>query len=204
MVLGIAVSASAAPVTSTITLGKGWNMIGLPTVPLDPAPEQVFADLAGTQDIEGAIVRWDPIARSNVPYSTLDPGFGNVLIGDGYWVLKTTDGTLNNNYQGVDVSGDHWISLPRKGWTLMGYPNNTPASVDFANLLVTNGIETKTIDDAINAGWVSNYAFTWDNGVRSLLSVGSDGLTDLASLEKGKGYWFQSLVDNLALIVPGS
>lgn len=194
MVLGIAVSASAAPVTSTITLGTGWNMIALPTVPLNPAPDAVLQDLANVQDVDGNIVRWDPINRSNVQFYSFDPeSFGNLLIGDGYWVLKTTSGSLTASYQGVDVSGDHWISLPRKGWTLIGYPNNTPASKIYDDVLVTNGIETKSMEDAIGAGWVNDFAFTWDNGNRSLLSVSlSSDVGDLVELEKGKGYWFQT------------
>ncbi|MEI6913768.1 MAG: hypothetical protein WCL39_01405 [Armatimonadota bacterium] len=205
VVLGTALSASAAPVTSTITLGKGWNMITLPTVPLNPDPLSVLNDLNNLDGIDGNVARWDPITRSMSSYSELGGDFGNMLIGDGYWVLKTSVGTLNNNYQGVDVSGDHWISLPRKGWTLMGYPNNTPANIPVGNCSVTNGIETKTFDDAVVAGWIADKLQTWDNNTRSMSSVGTDpDFSDDTEIRKGKGYWFQSLIDNLALIIPGS
>lgn len=204
LVLGVSFSASAAPVTTTLSLGQGWNMIGLPTVPLDPAVPSVLADLGAQQDLNGNVARWDPITRSNISYDELFEDFGNMLVGDGYWVLKFSAGTTNVSYQGVDVSGDHWISLPRAGWTLIGYPNNTPTSVALASVSVTNGIETKSWDDATAAGWVAGYAYTWDNSVSSNIPIGTDGIADLDSIEKGKGAWVQSNQDNLALIVPGS
>ena len=68
--------------------------------------------------------------------------------------------------------------------------------------LVTNGIVTKPIVDAINEGWLSEYAFYYNNASRSLQMVGVDG--DRTTLEKNNGYWFYTNQDNLALIVPGA
>ncbi len=207
LALSLSLSAVAAPVTSSMTVYKGWNMIGFPTVPLAPSAADVFSGysdqgMTGGDAVAYNLYRYNPILRSLIPWDPDDASWGNILIGDGYWLYRTDAASATFSYQGVDVSGDHWLSLPRAGWTLIGYPNNTPTSVNYENLLVTNGIVTKPIVDAINEGWLSEYAFYYNNASRSLQMVGVDG--DRTTLEKNNGYWFYTNQDNLALIVPGA
>jgi len=207
LALGLSLSAVAAPVPTPITVYQGWNMIGFPTVPLAPGPADVFITygaqgMTGGDAVEYNLFRYDPIARSLRPWNLDAAGWGNILIGDGYWLYRTDAASATFSYQGVDVSGDHWLSLPRAGWTLVGYPNNTPTSVNYEDLLVTNGIVTKSIVDAIDEGWLSETAFNYNNAARSLQPIGVDAVR--TTLEKNKGYWFYTYQDNLALIVPGA
>lgn len=200
-----ATAAMAAPVNTSLTVSNGWNLISLPTVPLDPDPLTVFSSIGGESAIDGKLIRYDPVLRSNLTWDPFSDEFGNMLLGDGYWLFRQEAGSASFTYTGVDVSGDHWLSLPRAGWTLLGYPNNTPATLPFENLLVTNGIETKSITDAINAGWISDSAITYNTAFKSNETVGiPDAFPDLENLESGRGYWFFTNVNNLALIVPGS
>lgn len=196
-----AIGASAAPVATNVPIYQGWNLIAPPTVPLDPDPAAVFSGYS----VGGSLFRWDPLADALVPYDEFTPEqFGNILLGDGYWFLKGSAGSGNVSYSGADVSGDHWISLPSAGWSLVGYPNLTPASVDFASLQVTNGIETKSIADAAFSGWIGGSAFYYDAQTQTTKIAGlPDEFPDTEQLEQNKGYWFLTQVDNLALIIPG-
>lgn len=200
-----ATAAMAAPVNTSLTVSRGWNLISLPTVPLDPDPLAVFDSIGGESAIDGNLIRYDPVLRANIIWDAFSDDWGNVLLGDGYWVFRPQVGSATITYTGVDVSGDHWLSMPRSGWTLLGYPNNVPATLPFENLLVTNGIETKAITDAVAAGWINGSAITYDTALRANQTVGiPDDFPELENLEAGKGYWFFTNVDNLALIVPGS
>jgi len=195
-----AAGAMAAPVTANIPVTQGWNLVACPAVPLNPDPAAVLGPLA-----DGAL-RWDPITRRYIAYDEFSPeAFGNILLGDGYWVFRTSAGSGTISYSGADVSGDHWISLPKAGWTLVGYPNMTPTSKAYEALLVTNGIETKSMAAAVAAGWIADSALGWNPSLRRYETVGlPDAFPDLENLQINKAYWFQTLVDNLALIIPGS
>lgn len=196
-----AVASVAAPVTTNISVTPGWNLVGCPTVPLDPAPGSVFAGYLG------GLIRWDPLKSGGAAYVFYDEfmpeEFGNILLGDGYWVLKDTAGSGTVTYSGADVSGDHWISLPKAGWTLVGYPNLTPATKAYADLLVTNGIETKSMSDAVTALWIDAACLAWNNNQYADVGI-PDVFPTFENLESGKGYWIKTNVDNLALIVPGA
>ncbi len=116
-----AVASVAAPVTTNISVTPGWNLVGCPTVPLDPAPGSVFAGYLG------GLIRWDPLKSGGAAYVFYDEfmpeEFGNILLVTATGSSRICrSGTVT--YSGADVSGDHWISLPKAGWTLVGYPNS--------------------------------------------------------------------------------
>lgn len=206
VVLISAVSGFAAPVDTTVTVHPGWNLISVPAVPLNPAPADVFASAGGTPFIDGKLYRWDSVNGSMEQWDEFSSTFGNILLGDGYWLFKDSAGDANVTFSSVEVNGDHWISLPRTGWNLIGYPNSNPASATYESLKVTNGIETLDIAAAAAPAkaWVSASAYWWDNAAGSMKSVGiPDEFPDKESLEKNEGYWFYTNQDNLALIVPG-
>ncbi len=196
-----AAGATAAPVTANIPVTSGWNLVGCPAVPLNPDPTSVFAGY-----LDG-LIRWDPLKAGGPGYVFYDEfapeEFGNILLGEGYWVLKASAGSGTVSYSGADVSGDHWISLPKAGWTLVGYPNMTPTTTAYENLLVTNGIETKSMADAVAAGWIDGVCLAWINGAYDSVGL-PDQFPSYEELQQGKGYWFKTNIDNLALIIPGS
>jgi len=190
-------------------LFAGENLFALPVVPTDldgsgngPGyPEWILAgfDLTGTN-----LQRWD--AATQAMLSRGDAGFGNLLSTDGYW-LNAVDSTPFT-FNGADdlQQTDYWISLPKTGTTVVGNPYLY--SVDWNKISVTNGMETVSIDAAIDTkGWLTEVV-GFDNSFKSNVPVGPGdtmpvSTSDLAGtkLEPWRGYRITSLVDNLALIV---
>jgi len=194
----------------------GWNLITAPLVPFNPDPLSVFA---GAPDgIDGVLTRVDP-TNGNITYDGFDPaGFGNVLLGDGYWLFQSGGGTIS--YDGVpdgvpDGSGnmtDMWISLPGNqadagaeppsggGWHLIGQPFNHDTNA-VGNLYFTDGSSMKTWEDAVAASWV-DAAFIGANASTGGFNVQFDGFGDDDHLRATHGYWIRTYKDNIALVIP--
>ncbi len=222
LVMSLAISVGAATTTATIHVEEGWNLIALPMVPINPAPESVFLDIARGDDsnirdyLANNIIRFLPGPGGGTMNAWLNIGDWNVLLGDGYWFYSIPGiglpPAVDMDYAAVDVSGDHWVSLPFAGYTLVGYPNNTPASYKYDDLLVTNGIQTLPlytdgVNDAIGQGWINDIASWFDSDpmAQSMKTVAiTDTLSDTKYVEAKRGYWFLTFVDNLAVIFPGS
>lgn len=224
LVLALAFVLAGACVADTVTFDVlgGWNLIAAPLVPFNPDPLVVFA---GAPDgIDGLLTRNDP-TWGGVTYDSLDPSlFGNILLGDGYWLYQANTGTIS--YEGVpdgvpDSSGnmtDMWISLPGNqndnqtepplggGWHLIGHPFNHDTPVDDgtwtgANIKFTDGTTLKTWDEAVQAGWVDSF-MVGNNPVTGGVNVQYDGLGDDDTLRAAHGYWLHTYKDNLAMIIP--
>ncbi|MBO7393212.1 MAG: hypothetical protein J6U98_03300 [Abditibacteriota bacterium] len=206
LVLAMGMMASAA--TYTADLPEGWNFISVPLVPFDSAVESVFNGfdfMFGDQiqtmlgNVGQAYDGWDP-ENSDLK---------NIFIGQGYYFYAIEGGTLS--YEGVadgvpDSQGtmaDMWISFPAKGWQMVGTPFNHDVYVnsdqsdmgDGDNIFFTDGSSLKNWSEANDAGWVSSEA------------QGSEGtvgyfFNDSCKFEPGKGYYLETSVDNLAMIVP--
>jgi len=216
LVLAMVVLAGGIAVADTVSYDvyAGWNLISAPLVPFNPDPASVFA---GAPDgLDYRLYGNDPAAGGTV-YDSLDPGaFGNVLLGDGYWLNQDSTGTIS--FDGVadgvpDSSSnltDMWISLPGAGsgaggWHLIGCPYNHDIATDDgsstgANVLFTNGSVVKNWSDAVAASWVSD-VMIGNNNPGGGFNVQYDGLGDDDSLRAGKGYWVRTYVDNIAMIL---
>ncbi|MEI6915402.1 MAG: hypothetical protein WCL39_09745, partial [Armatimonadota bacterium] len=191
-----------AQTPTTLTIGKGWNLISLPTTPLNTDPTSVFADL-GIGAIEGKLQRWDPISRGMYMYSELAPlDFAAALAGDSYWLLREEEGSAQFSYAGTDLGTNKWVSMPRMGWNYIGFVSNA-AIMPYSDVYVGNNFEVKTMADAIDAFWVDPNASKYDNVTRSLWTVGID-FCDLTYLEKGLGYELLAHSDALMLMYPAN
>lgn len=221
LVLALMVVVVGACVADTVTYDVygGWNLISCPLVPFNPDPAAVFA--AAPQGIDGLLSRTDP-SSGGITYDALDPtGFGNCLLGDGYW-LQCFSGPTTLSYTGVpdgvpDGSGamtDMWISLPGNsntnsgGWHQIGHPFNHATPVDDgsgtgANVLFTDGTTLKTWSEAAAAAWV-NDNMSGANASSGGFTVQFDGLGDDDHLRAGKGYWIYTYKPNLAMIILAS
>ena len=188
------------------TLSRGKNLIAVPAVPLNPHPGEVVdgrPPVFNGIPIDGLLLRWDAVAKSSKSYDELDPGaFGNVLIGDGYWLSSAAG--ASSSYQGLTDTDtmDIWISLPRAGLNLIG----NPFSFDYlwANAKVTDGNETISLYDAsqYGRGWILSIATWWDAPYQSSRDVGlPDDLCFTDYLHPWHGYWVRSNVDKIALIL---
>lgn len=218
-IAALAVCAGAANATKVdfYQVYAGWNCISAPVVPINPDPLSVFEGLN-----VNALQLFDATIQSGIAYDEYSPeGFGNVLLGDGYWYNGDAEGTVS--YEGLEdgvptgtVKTDMWLSLPGNqmdgidagGWQLIGTPFNhdVPASTATGfgdNIVFTDGTSVKTWSEAADAGWVASAMMGFDPLAQSGFSVGYDFCDD-DSMRAGKGYWIQTYKDNLAVIIPGN
>jgi len=219
VVLGGACAAQTE--TATIDTYAGWTLVAAPLVPLDPLVDSVFAGYDTW--FTAGILRWDAPSQRYVMYDAFDvPGaFGNILLGDGYWLSYPEAGTVS--YTGVadgvpDALGtmtDMWISLPGNqldgqnagGWHLVGAPFNHDSPVDpnfnlnGEGILFTDGTEMVIWGDAANVkGWVEPAMLYWNPTSQRYEDMGYFFNTD-DNLRAGKGYWLSTKKDNLAMVV---
>jgi hypothetical protein len=196
-VLLISAAAIAVEAPFPYTLSAGKNLMAVPAVPLDPDPAAVF----GSIPIDGVLIRWDAATQSSHAYDEWDPDyFGNVLIGEGYWL--TTASGASSSYQGLTDtdSMDIWISLPKAGWNLIGNPFSYEYT--WGDAKVTDGNETISLAEARDRGWLVSVATWWDASAGSSRDVGCPDdwcYTDL--LLPWHGYWVRSNIDKIALIL---
>lgn len=193
-------------------LFAGENLLALPVVPTDldgsgrgPGyPEFILSPI----DVSGAnLQRWDTASQAWLSRSSAS--FGNLLSSEGYKLTAADSTPFSFNGANDLQQTDYWISLPKTGTTVVGNPYLY--SVDWTKISVTNGMETVSIDAAINTkAWLTGVV-GMDNyyksdvaigPVSSMPGIGANTSELIATkLEPWRGYKVTSLVDNLALIV---
>jgi len=205
----IAVLAASVPATAALTtitsppgtVCAGWNLLALPGIPVDPAPTSVF----GSTAIDGCLYRWEAATQSLFIYDTWTPEmFGNMLLTDGYWLQTGADTTVSFTGLNDNNSMDVWVSLPKAGWALIGNPFN--AEFTWANAKVVDGNVTISLQQAAKTeGWLNSQGFWWDSTTQSLNDFGiPDDWVPYETLLPWHGYWVQSYVDKIALILESS
>lgn len=221
--LVLVASAVCSAATAMYDVYQGFNLIAAPIVPFNSDPTVVFA---GSHDgVDGTLSRWDP-TNGGVYYDSLDPGgFGNILLGEGYWLQQTgtghitIDGVLDGVPDGSGKKTDMWISLPGNqadagvnppsggGWHLIGNPFDDVIPVDSGSgvgdrIKFTDGTVLLNWSEAANPpyAWVSATLSGWTPAGGGV-DVQFDGLGSDDSLRPGMGYWLQTTKDNIAMII---
>ena len=195
----ISVASTMTATAPVGAIGSGFNLISLPYVPTDPTPSVVL----GTSNLTDSLFRWDNVSQAFVGYNSADPSiFGKMSPSQGYALMATTAPSVS--FQGVPLATDMRISIPKKGWSLIAQPVNS--SVLWTQLKVTDGSQTKTLQQAIAAGWIGRIAFTWDtaSGQWGYVGTGARGSRFDDSFHPWHAYWITTYQDNLAVIVPAS
>ncbi len=189
---------------SEITLACGWNQLGLPGIPKDPDPEEVFVGCVYPILLDGNLKRYDALNQRWRTYmycgSTLY-GIGNCLIAEGYSLYIPLPPWLTPcyYYERTPVSGDQLVSLPR-GSDPVNYFSfvGTPFDYDraWSSCMVTDGSWVMSLPDAVSAGWIHK--------VERWTGSAWQEVTDLSTgyMEAREGYLIYPSVDNLAMIVP--
>jgi hypothetical protein len=207
---GTTVSLTLYPNTDGST---GENWFSLPCALFDPDPLAVFGSASL---IENLLIRLDAHIQGQIAWSQYTSDFGSLLLGDGFIYINETgspftvgpcsafpEGLPCNGTSMTDAcvslpgmeeegiqGGDHWVALPF---------NHT---VEFEDILVTDGIETIPVLDAISRNWLDGYWTTLDNQYQGQYVVDPDGYGGPAYLEPYHMYMVPTHKLNLALIIP--
>ena len=220
---------SADTITApSAAITPGWNMMSIPAVPSSVGgnspgfPPDVLDELVGDgTGLDGRLTRWEASTQSSIGWDSTAPEtmafFGSLLLGDGYWLYVDPVATLPITYSGItsNDSVDMFISLPKAGWNLIGYPYTTPTPITdypcfsgtpyaWESVKITDGLTTKSLYDAsqYGAGWISSIALWWDSAHRSSRDLGvTDDYSYSESMIAWHGYWVRTYKDNLGLIL---
>lgn len=182
--------------TTEAALCLGENWLGLTAIPYDPDPEDVFVACDGYPpfSIAGHLVRFDSISLEEIVYSWCGEtnAFGKCLLSEGYGLY--THGATRMCYVGIPAPGDQWISMPNSCWIASPYSYAVP----WAACLVTDTATTKTIEEALTAGWISE-VYYYDYGCGTWQTISSFATS---SIEPGRVYVPIVQRPNIALIMP--
>lgn len=201
-VLSVPATAALTTITSPPgTVNAGWNLMTIPGIPIDPAPASVLPPIP----LDQMLYRWDAATQSLVYYdSWLLEQYGNMLLTDGFWLV--TDAPQTISYAGLDDNNsmDVWISLPKAGWAIIGDPFDREYT--WENAKVVDGNVTISLQQAAKVeGWLNSSGYWWDSSTQSLCDFGiPDDFPSFETLQAWHGYWVQSYVDKIALILESS
>jgi len=157
-------------------LPAGLRLIALPVVSEEPNAQRVLsfeADKLALYDPTAGYVRYPNVA---------------LQVGRGYWVQLPTAQRPNIRGDVADESQPYVIPL-QQGWNLIGntWLDNLPWNLNAVQ--VSLGGQTKSLAEAQAAGWLEDYAWTWD-GSKYVLVYDNNIVPGVASqLGAWQGCW---------------
>jgi parallel beta-helix repeat protein len=167
-----------------IQLNSGWNLISLPLMPDDSNVNSVLSPINGNYSIVWAYNASDTADH----WKKYDPAapFGNDLInmepGKGYWIMMTSDDTLN-------ISGTMPASTDIElwsGWNLIGYNSLNPQPITDA---------LSSINGNYSIIWAYNASDSTDHWKK--YDPDTPFGNDLAVVEPGRGYWIMMTAEDI-------
>jgi hypothetical protein len=150
------------PITQTIELQTGWNLISIQVQPSDSSFETIFNGLQ-VQTVKNAQGFW----RKDNP--TQLNSIHKILPCQGYIVYMTVPATLY--ITGLPCSSNLFLS-PSVGWQLVGYP--CIGTSVFSNIPFSNYLDTS------NCQIIKNFDGFWEPNGSS---------NSIQNFEQGKGYY---------------
>jgi len=181
------------------SLHPDWNLISLPLDPEDRAPQAVFDEIIGAL----YLCTYDPMLESfdwvdKPPSATVGTPDSLAEVGPlvGYWVAVQE--ITNICIEGTVLTGDQTIELETAGWQMIGVPYEVAWGnvTNGGSISITRGPETKSLAQAVAAGWIYNTIWDWDSA--SAAWIKPTVLTG-ATLDPWTGYWIYTYVDGLTL-----
>ena len=172
----------------------GVALISLAYEPIDPDPVTVM----GSIPIDGRLSRWDRPGQGTVSYDENDQDyFGDFSLDQGYWLMTNAAQTIT--YQAYPgYPGMRTQSLPKAGWSIIGCP--FPVEKKWADMRVTNGSATVSLEQARTNGWINSVGLWWDSQGQGTRDIGlPDDACYTDYLQPWHGTWFRSFADNLTL-----
>jgi len=173
-------------------LQAGWNLISLPLLPSCSCPEAALPGVVSAgNELTNSLYRYIPGSG----YEIYRSGFADVGIAKAYWLYLQH--TCENATSGLTLEGDVEVELAN-GWNMIGSPK--PSPVLLASCWLSDGVEQKTYEDAVSAGWIQEVAYCYESGA-GYGTVSPAGAED-DYLRPWYGYWLLAYVDGLTLVVP--
>ncbi|MFN8444595.1 MAG: PKD domain-containing protein [Caldilineaceae bacterium] len=174
----INVAAIPTPISATLSLLPGWNLVSLPLQPNDPAVTSLFSPISGHYDLVYAYRQCDT-ADPWKKYDTQAPSFLNDLVtvdpGMGLWVRMNTTDTLR--IVGI-LPVSSTIDLC-SGWNLVGYPSQTSRPLP---------------DGLASINGCYSYVYAYDTASQSWpkYDAARPFLSTLSSMNSQRGYWIKA------------
>lgn len=171
----------------------GWNLMSIPIDPVDPCASEVLSDCIDAGGvIDNNLYRWNCDANS---YEVYPEDFSDMGIGKGYWLKLSVEDAAT--IAGIVDENDMEITLS-EGWNLIGHPFVYP--VQLLACQVSDGIVTKSMQEAQDAGWILARVYFYDDNAYKIVNIAEPRDDD--SLRPWYGYWILARQPGLTLIVP--
>jgi len=168
------------------TLESGLHLVSVPLVPVDDTPESVFESVLDTGQ-ELSVYEWAPGSSYREP-TTIDAGHG-------YWLYLWTDVTLE--VTGPVPAGEYEVALEHAGWHLVSTPR-WPVSWQSAEF--TDGVQTKSLAEAVTAEWIEPYAFSYSSVEEDYVAIELPNAA--GAIDPWTGYWLKTREPSLTMILP--
>lgn len=152
----------------------GWSLFSVPVTADPPTPEAIIED----DLIEYLLYSYD----NSSGYFSAD----TLIPGSGFWLGIETDETID--IQGDPEMDDVTLQLS-EGWNIVASPYIRKYLKE--NIQFSNGGGLVSPDDAVNAGWIQNTYFGYDQTDESYAA--SD------TLKQWHGYFFAALVSDVEM-----
>lgn len=166
----------ALPGVVAADFASGWNLLGLPLLPVDPGAGLILGD-----DVGSSYFLYDYSEDSGyLPVASLDLNIG-------YWLGLFAPAT-------IDVSGsaqvDTLAAVLADPWQMVGTGLYKNLALDKTR--VRHEGQTLLFNDAVQAGWISPAVYGWNPAQRVYAAADT--------LELWRGYWVGQLVDGAELL----
>ncbi|RKY54763.1 MAG: hypothetical protein DRP89_04610, partial [Candidatus Neomarinimicrobiota bacterium] len=179
-----------------------YVLLGVPVIPSNGNPNSVLADDFDnkTAGVGWRFSRWNVQHNTYIRFNEKDADgqeHGNppdFYPGKGYWIYQNVLTTTDIDVEGYEVSQGQDFSIPldapigtNRGLNMTSNPFNF--KIDWSNSKVSDGSETKSIEDAATAGWVSQYAYTWDSDNSQYVPLTPDDGSNADTISVWQGFW---------------
>lgn len=187
----LVVSAGNSGVITGVLPVDTWTMVAIPGIPYNPDPHAWFG--SGRYEVQ----RWDPTMSGPDPYLSQYQRNFSITAGYGFWV-KPYDSALSYSVNSwvPDTTTDYTIAV-KTGWNQIGNPYNRALPWDYFEFRNTGTGETRTMAQAIAAGWIDASFYSYSGGNYTAQTVGTD-------LAPQQGYFVKANVDGSIIIDPGA
>ena len=168
------------PLTASIVLEKGYNVISVPFIPVPNGRDSLFGALVGTPV---SLYRWYSAYPGITPpqyylEDVVEPGYG--------YFLYSSVNNVRLNIDGLKLEDTEYGIILQNGWNMIGNPYDNIILLN--DVIVKNVVtgERKSYVNAVKTGWIGNSIYALKSGNYDFASFNDD---TPAVLEPWIGYW---------------